>query len=172
MLDATSGAEIGAPYVIAPPDGTFLQAAMRAPRPLKIALQQQPLIANTVVDKEVLAVLEQTAKQLQAKYGEDAVVVQLKDTYYNMREKIEPVFEIVEIAKGVLEALDITPIIQPIRGGTDGSQLSYMGLPTPNIFTGGENYHGKYEFVSLDNMVLATHVVIDVIKKFEAQGEV
>ncbi|MBP1905464.1 tripeptide aminopeptidase [Paenibacillus turicensis] len=116
------------------------------------------------------ALIEQTAKQLQAKYGEHTITVQIKDTYYNMREKIEPVFEIVEIAKGVLEALNITPIIQPIRGGTDGSQLSYMGLPTPNIFTGGENYHGKYEFVSLDNMVLATHVVIDVIKRFEAQG--
>jgi tripeptide aminopeptidase len=124
---------------------------------------------RTAFEKRKVLV-EQTAKQLQTKYGEHAVSVQIKDTYYNMREKIEPVFEIVEIAKGVLEALDITPIIQPIRGGTDGSQLSYMGLPTPNIFTGGENYHGKYEFVSLDNMVLATHVVIDVIKKFEAQG--
>lgn len=113
--------------------------------------------------------VEQTAKQLQNKYGEQAVTVQIKDTYYNMREKIEPVFEIVEIAKGVMEQLGIEPIIQPIRGGTDGSQISYMGLPTPNIFTGGENYHGKYEFVSLDNMVLATQVVIDVIKKFEAQ---
>lgn len=116
------------------------------------------------------ALVENTAKQLQVKYGEHAVNVQIKDTYYNMREKIEPVFEIVEIAKGVMEQLGIEPIIQPIRGGTDGSQLSYMGLPTPNIFTGGENYHGKYEFVSLDNMVLATHVVIDVIKKFEVQG--
>jgi tripeptide aminopeptidase len=124
---------------------------------------------RTAFEKRKVLV-EQTAEQLQTKYGEHAVSVQIKDTYYNMREKIEPVFEIVEIAKGVLEALDITPIIQPIRGGTDGSQLSYMGLPTPNIFTGGENYHGKYEFVSLDNMVLATHVVIDVIKKFEAQG--
>ncbi|MNJ39938.1 Peptidase T [compost metagenome] len=116
------------------------------------------------------ALIESTAKQLQAKYGEQAISVKITDTYYNMREKIEPVFEIVEIAKGVMESLGIEPIIQPIRGGTDGSQLSYMGLPTPNIFTGGENYHGKYEFVSLDNMVLATQVVIDVIKQFEAQA--
>lgn len=116
------------------------------------------------------ALIEATAKQLQAKYGEQAISVKITDTYYNMREKIEPVFEIVEVAKGVMESLGIKPIIQPIRGGTDGSQLSYMGLPTPNIFTGGENYHGKYEFVSLDNMVLATQVVIDVIKQVEAQA--
>ena len=79
-----------------------------------------------------------------------------------MKEKIEPVKEIVDIAYEAIKKLEIEPIIRPIRGGTDGSQLSYMGLPTPNIFTGGENFHGKYEFVSVDNMVKATNVIIEI----------
>ncbi len=86
----------------------------------------------------------------------------MKDQYYNMREKIEPVKEIVDIAYEAMKKLDIEPIVSPIRGGTDGSQLSYMGLPTPNIFTGGENFHGKYEYVSVDNMIKATNVIIEI----------
>lgn len=74
---------------------------------------------------------------------------------------------IIDIAHAAMESLDITPIIKPIRGGTDGSQLSYMGLPTPNIFTGGENYHGKFEFISVDNMVKATQVIIAIAQGFE-----
>ena len=70
-----------------------------------------------------------------------------------------------------MENLGITPIVQPIRGGTDGSQLSYMGLPTPNIFTGGENFHGKYEYISVDNMVKATNVIVEIIRLFEERGE-
>ena len=77
----------------------------------------------------------------------------MNDQYYNMKEKIEPVIEIVDIAKQAMENLNIHPIIKPIRGGTDGSQLSYMGLPTPNIFAGGENFHGRFEYVSVENMV-------------------
>ena len=84
-----------------------------------------------------------------------------------MKEKIEPVKEIVDIAHQAMKNLDIEPKIAPIRGGTDGSQLSYMGLPTPNIFTGGENFHGKYEFISVDNMVKATNVIIEIVKLFE-----
>jgi tripeptide aminopeptidase len=110
------------------------------------------------------------ATELQAKYGESAVLLEMKDQYYNMREKIEPVMEIVEIAKQAMENLDIQPDIKPIRGGTDGSQLSYMGLPTPNIFTGGENYHGKYEFVSVDNMIKATNVIIEIVQLFERRA--
>ena len=91
-------------------------------------------------------------KTMQEKYGEDAVVLEMNDQYYNMLEKIEPVREIVDIAYEAMKSLDIEPNIHPIRGGTDGSQLSYMGLPTPNIFTGGENYHGKFEYVSVDTM--------------------
>jgi tripeptide aminopeptidase len=114
--------------------------------------------------------IESIVKELQVKYGEGSILLDMKDQYYNMREKIEPVMEIVHIAQQAMENLDIKPKIEPIRGGTDGSQLSYMGLPTPNIFTGGENYHGKYEFVSIDNMVKATNVIIEIAQLFEQQA--
>lgn len=101
---------------------------------------------------------------LQKEYGKDRILLEMKDQYYNMREKIEPVKEIVDLAYEAMKNLGIEPKIEPIRGGTDGSQLSYMGLPTPNIFTGGENYHGKYEYVSVDNMIKATNVIIEIAK--------
>lgn len=113
------------------------------------------------------ATIENIVNDLRKKYGADNIQLELKDQYYNMREKIEPVKEIVEIAQQAMENLDIKPIIQPIRGGTDGSQLSFMGLPTPNIFTGGENFHGKYEFASVENMIKATQTIIEIIKLFE-----
>ncbi|GAA0342707.1 peptidase T [Bacillus carboniphilus] len=107
---------------------------------------------------------------LKKKYGEDKIILEMKDQYYNMKEKIEPVKHIVDIAYEAMTKLDIQPVIKPIRGGTDGSQLSYMGLPTPNIFTGGENYHGKYEYISVDNMEKATNVMIEIIKLFEEKA--
>ena len=110
------------------------------------------------------------AAELQEKYGEDRVILEINDQYYNMKEKIEPVKEIVDIAYQAMKNLDIEPIIQPIRGGTDGSQLSYMGLPTPNVFTGGENYHGKFEYISIDNMVKATNVIIEIVKLYEERA--
>ena len=79
-----------------------------------------------------------------------------------MREKVEPVFHIVEIAKEAMEEIGITPIIKPIRGGTDGSQLSFMGLPCPNIFAGGHNFHGKYEYVPVESMLKAVAVIIKI----------
>lgn len=100
-------------------------------------------------------VFHQITDKLQAKYGAESVTLEMRDQYYNMREKIEPVKEIVDIAYDAMKNLNIEPIVQPIRGGTDGSQLSYMGLPTPNIFTGGENFHGKFEYVSVNNMIKA-----------------
>jgi len=109
--------------------------------------------------------------QLRQKYGEDTIGLKLEDQYYNMREKIEPVKEVFENAKEAMERLDITPVIEPIRGGTDGSQLSYMGLPTPNIFAGGENMHGKYEFVSIETMMKATEVIIEIAKIFEEKAK-
>ncbi|AZU64694.1 peptidase T [Neobacillus mesonae] len=108
--------------------------------------------------------------ELKEKYGADNIQLELNDQYYNMREKIEPVKEIVDIAQQAMESLDIKPIIQPIRGGTDGSQLSFMGLPTPNIFTGGENFHGKYEFISVENMEKATQTVVEIVKLFEQRA--
>jgi len=114
--------------------------------------------------------MQRIVNELKAKYGEERIVLELRDQYYNMREKIEPVSEIVDIASEAMKGLGISPVIQPIRGGTDGSQLSYMGLPTPNLFTGGENYHGRYEYVSVDNMVKATQVIIEIAKLFEAKA--
>lgn len=111
--------------------------------------------------------MRDTAAKLQEQYGADAVQLELEDQYYNMREKIEPVMEIVDAAEAAMKTLDIAPNIVPVRGGTDGSQLSYMGLPTPNIFTGGENYHGKYEFISAENMEKATQVIVEIVKSME-----
>lgn len=115
--------------------------------------------------------LEQIARILQAAYGEERIELTIRDQYFNMREKIEPVKFIVDIAGEAMKQLDIEPHIVPIRGGTDGSQLSYMGLPTPNIFTGGENFHGRYEYVSVDHMEKATQVIIGIVQLFEQRGE-
>lgn len=106
-------------------------------------------------------------KQIKAAYGEHAIKVEIEDQYYNMGEKIEPVMEIVDIAKEAMNKLGITPIVEPIRGGTDGSQLSFMGLPTPNIFAGGENMHGKFEYVSAETMEKATQMIIEIVQLFE-----
>jgi len=114
--------------------------------------------------------IQKLVAEFQAQYGEDNVILELKDQYYNMREKIEPVKEIVDIASQAMRNLDIEPKITPIRGGTDGSQLSFMGLPTPNIFAGGENMHGKYEYVSVETMEKATRVIIEIIKLFEERA--
>ena len=107
---------------------------------------------------------EEIAKKINKKYGKDIVEVFIEDQYYNMGEIIKDHMYIVEIAKKAMENLKINPIIKPIRGGTDGSKISFMGLPTPNIFAGGENFHGKYEFVSLESMIKATDVIIEIIK--------
>ena len=116
------------------------------------------------------ATITNLINEFKAKYGEDNVLLELNDQYYNMGEKIEPVKQIVDIAQEVMESLDIKPLIKPIRGGTDGSQLSYMGLPTPNIFTGGENFHGKYEFISVDNMEKSVNVIVGIAQSFEKKA--
>ena len=96
---------------------------------------------------------------LNKKFGEDTFSIVIKDQYYNMKEKVEPVMHIVEIAEKAMVSLGIKPLIKPIRGGTDGSQLSYMGLPCPNIFAGGHNFHGRYEYIPVESMIKATEVV-------------
>ncbi len=93
-----------------------------------------------------------------------AFSVEIKDQYYNMREKVEPVYHIVELANQAMLDLGIKPIVKPIRGGTDGSRLSYMGLPCPNIFAGGMNFHGRYEYVSLEVMEMATKVIVKIVE--------
>lgn len=116
------------------------------------------------------ALFEKIANDLKATYGENSINLSIQDQYYNMREKIEPVKHIVDIAHEAMENRSVTPVIEPIRGGTDGSQLSYKGLPTPNIFTGGENFHGKYEFISVENMVKATEVIVEIARLFEEKA--
>lgn len=108
--------------------------------------------------------IRNVVKNINDKYGKEIVTVELKDQYYNMGEIIKDHMYVVDIAKDAMENLGIKPIIQPIRGGTDGSKISFMGLPTPNIFAGGENFHGKYEFVSWESMKSATDVIIEIIK--------
>lgn len=120
--------------------------------------------------EEKKAIFEKAAADIHAEYGVNAITVEINDQYFNMGEKIEPVKHIVTIAQEAMENLSIEPIISPIRGGTDGSQLSYMGMPTPNIFTGGENYHGKFEYISVDNMEKATKVIIEMVQLYEKQA--
>ena len=111
-----------------------------------------------------------TVLQMQLDYGEDAVTLELEDQYFNMGEKIQPHMEIVDIISEAYGKLGITPIIEPIRGGTDGSQISYMGIPTPNIFAGGENFHGRYEFVSAETMEKAAQVIIEAVQLYESRA--
>ncbi len=116
--------------------------------------------------EEKKALMQKVVDFLNAKYGEGTVHVEIKDQYYNMKEKIEPVMHIVDTAKKAMEELDITPIIKPVRGGTDGSRLSYMGLPCPNLFTGGHNYHGKYEFICAESMEKAVEVILKIVELY------
>jgi len=99
------------------------------------------------------------------KYGEKTVNIEIKDQYYNMKEKIVPVMHIVTIAKEAMEEIGIKPLIKAIRGGTDGSQLSFKGLPCPNIFAGGHHFHGKYEYVPVESMMKATEVIVRIAEK-------
>ena len=95
-------------------------------------------------------------------FGEAICIAEIKDQYFNMKEKVEPVMHIVDIAEEAMKNLGIEPIIKPIRGGTDGSQLSYMGLPCPNIFAGGHNFHGKYEYVPVESIQKAIDVIVEI----------
>jgi len=106
----------------------------------------------------------QVGKELEQKYGEGLVEVRVIDSYFNMRNKIEPVMHIVDKAANAMRAVGVEPRVEPIRGGTDGARLSYMGLPTPNIFAGGENFHGKYEYISVQSMLKAVEVIVEIVK--------
>ncbi|HEX9600185.1 MAG TPA: peptidase T, partial [Mariniflexile sp.] len=108
------------------------------------------------------AVMDKLTNELNEQYEREVIRVEIKDQYYNMREKIEPVMHIVGIADEAMKQLHIEPIIKPIRGGTDGSQLSYKGLPCPNIFAGGHNFHGRYEYVPVESMIKATEVICKI----------
>lgn len=107
-------------------------------------------------------VMEKLTNELNEQYGWEVITVEIKDQYYNMKEKIEPVMHIVDIAEEAMKQVGIVPLIKAIRGGTDGSQLSYMGLPCPNIFAGGHNFHGRYEYVPVESMIKATQVICKI----------
>lgn len=101
-------------------------------------------------------------KKFAKQFGEDIVIAEINDQYYNMKEKVVPVKHIVDIAEKAMKEVNIKPLIKPIRGGTDGCQLSYMGLPCPNIFAGGHNFHGKYEYVPVESMQKAVEVIVKI----------
>ncbi|PQJ23322.1 peptidase T [Tenacibaculum sp. SG-28] len=105
------------------------------------------------------------AKRINDSYEKEIIEVEIKDQYFNMKEKVTPVMHIVDIAEEVMIEMGITPLIKPIRGGTDGSQLSFMGLPCPNIFAGGHNFHGRYEYVPAESMVKASKVIVGIAQK-------
>ncbi|WP_299836596.1 peptidase T [uncultured Tenacibaculum sp.] len=109
--------------------------------------------------------IKSIAAKINEELGKDAIQVEIKDQYFNMREKVEPVMYIVDIAEEVMKDLNITPLIKPIRGGTDGSQLSYKGLPCPNIFAGGHNFHGRYEYVPVESIIKASEVIVGIAEK-------
>ncbi|MCE4955858.1 peptidase T [Macrococcoides caseolyticum] len=111
--------------------------------------------------------LESIAQSIQDTFGKDACNIIIKDQYFNMGEKITPHQALIDVPLEVMKSLNIEPIVEPIRGGTDGSQLSFMGLPTPNIFTGAENFHGPYEYVSIDDMALSVMTIVGILAKFE-----
>ncbi|CDF78580.1 tripeptide aminopeptidase [Formosa agariphila KMM 3901] len=106
--------------------------------------------------------MQKLTDELNMQYGRQVVSVEIKDQYFNMKEKVEPVMHIVDIAEEAMKQIGITPNIKAIRGGTDGSQLSYMGLPCPNIFAGGHNFHGRYEYVPVESMIKATEVICKI----------
>jgi tripeptide aminopeptidase len=113
--------------------------------------------------KELIAKITQKINKKFAKqFGEDIIITDIKDQYYNMKEKVLPVKHIVDIAEKAMKQLGIKPLIKPIRGGTDGCQLSYKGLPCPNIFAGGHNFHGKYEYVPVESMQKAVEVIVRI----------
>lgn len=109
--------------------------------------------------------LEHLVRKINTEYGEGTAEIELRDQYYNMREKIEPVMHIIDLAKEAISAVGVTPVVKPIRGGTDGARLSFEGLPCPNIFAGGENFHSRYEYLPIPSLEKASQVVLEIIKR-------
>ena len=116
--------------------------------------------------REKKALMEAAAAFINRKYGEGTVELTVRDSYFNMREKIEPCMHIVDRAKRAMEAVGITPRTVPIRGGTDGARLSFEGLPCPNLCTGGENYHGRFEYIPVEDMESCTRMLVQLLTSF------
>lgn len=135
-------------------------------------------IENTVMDyiirdhnrkkfEEKKDYIRRVADYLNQKYGEGTIELVVKDSYYNMKEKIEPHIYLIDLAKEAMTDLGIQPVLSPVRGGTDGARLSYMGLPCPNLCTGGHNYHGKFEYVCVQSMERVVELLLKIVEKFE-----
>jgi tripeptide aminopeptidase len=120
----------------------------------KVKFEKRKLLIEKIIKK--------INKKFGKQFGEDIAIAEIKDQYFNMKEKVLPVKHIVDIAEKAMKELGIKPLIKPIRGGTDGSQLSYMGLPCPNIFAGGHNFHGKYEYVPVESIQKAVDVIVKI----------
>ena len=110
--------------------------------------------------------ITRVAVYLNDRYGKGTVNLELKESYRNMKEIIEPNIYLIDIAKAAMEEIGIEPIVTPIRGGTDGARLSYMGLPCPNLCTGGYNFHGKYEFIPVQSMEKVVELLLKIVEKF------
>ena len=109
--------------------------------------------------------LEHLVRKINTEYGEGTAEIEIRDQYYNMREKIEPVMHIIDLAEEAMKAVGVTPKIKPIRGGTDGARLSFEGLPCPNIFAGGENFHSRFEYLPVHSMEKACQVILEIVKR-------
>ena len=129
-------------------------------------LKKTRLMTSVELDEEKKAVVRRCVDFINAKYGEGTATADIRHQYYNMRKQVEPHYHIVEKAIKAMEMEGIQPKVQPIRGGTDGANLSFMGLPCPNLFAGGLNFHGKMEFVPLENMEAASRVILNLISLF------
>lgn len=123
------------------------------------------IIRDLDMDKflEKKALMEAAAAFINRKYGEGTLELTIRDSYYNMRQKIEPVMYVVDRAKAAMEAVGITPVVVPVRGGTDGARLSYEGLPCPNLCTGGDNYHGRFEYIPVEDMEKCTEMLVRIL---------
>ena len=108
--------------------------------------------------------LEHLVRKVNREFGDGTAEIEMRDQYYNMREKIEPVMHIIDLAKAAMEAVGVTPVVKPIRGGTDGARLSFEGLPCPNIFAGGENFHSRYEYLPVRSLEAAKDVILEIVK--------
>ena len=115
---------------------------------------------------EKKAFITRVAAYLNDRYGKGTVNLELKESYRNMKEIIEPNIYLIDIAKAAMEEIGIEPIVTPIRGGTDGARLSYMGLPCPNLCTGGYNFHGKYEFIPVQSMEKVVELLLKIVENF------
>ena len=133
---------------------------------------EQATVSNIIRDhsmekfQQKKALMQEVVAFINAKYGAGTATLDMKDQYYNMREQVEPHYHIIEKAMKAMEMAGIKPVVQPIRGGTDGARLSFMGLPCPNIFAGGHNFHGKLEYLPLQSMEKASEVVLNIISLY------